>query len=1526
MKAIVREKKQLAGLSEVLDALPDLVYLADRDGVIQYANSIFASWFGLTSDECIGKNVYTLLSDNLHQPELAEHQKRLIEEVLNTGLRKVFEDERDTWRVTINPVGQGNGNITSLLVTIQDITSLRQTRKELSHERSLKTALLDAMPCSAVILDEDLHMIVWNRYAEEMLFSDEKSEGRTITANEFFCPDEMGELRKKLKNVILKGEVDSRVLKVHPHGNKHTFWMLTHTSQVFIEGKACALSIGIDISERKHIEEELKKSKSRLDQALTAAQAGIWEWDPVTDDVEWSDEVWKLYGLEAGKAKPTVHLWEKAVHPDDLEPVLQAIRTMGENQADLNLEYRVCHPDGSIRWILSRGKPRYDEHRKIRFAGTVIDITERKQTEQKLIDYQKRFELALKASGTGFYERDLSNDEVVWSETLWTLFGFTPGTQKATFGLWKRIVHPEDLEKTLKYVDEMVAKGGELDHEYRICRPDGSVRWMHSRSTPLLDANGNVLRYVGTNTDITERKEMELELLQSKVRFNYALDASQSGVWEWDVTTDNLSWSEQVWRLYGLEPGCVPLNNQLCVDTVHPDDRAKASWIIKTAVSKGEAASLEYRTVHPDGSIHWLTSRGMPIQDAQGKVVRYIGAIIDITERKKIELELVESNTRLDMALEAARAGVWEWDVKNNINTWSDEAWVLYGLEKNCAEPSFDLWVSTIHPDDRESAIDSVRNASGKGKELYVEYRVNHPDGSIHWLMSRGKPQLNNKSRKVRYIGTVIDITERKTIELALEQSKKRMTFALDATNSGVWEWDVIVDNVTWTDSVWRLYDLEPDSKKTTHKLCETNIHPLDKDITFEKVMSAANHEKPINIEYRVCHKDGSVHWLLCRGVPFYTKEGRMRSYIGTVTDITDRKELLNDLMDSKMRLSQALEAARAGVWEWNLKTGENIWSTETWPLYGLDWRNGEIPSFDLWKSTVHHEDREQTVQAVTRASKAKTELYVEYRVEHPDGSVHWLMSRGRPLYNNHGKVDRYLGTVIDITNRKKIEEELQKNREKLDFILKKSHVGVWDLNLQNYHVERSAEHAHIFGDDYEQSAWSLERFLNHVAPEDRARIQSLITSSILKKESYTFECRIYRPNGEMRWIWVTGTCQPDVNDNSMHVLGIVQDITEQKKAEAAVRANESKFRNIFDHSPVAIGIGDVDKGILYDVNNAMLELFGLDREEIIGRSISEVGIIMNHEDDEQIMRELNGCRKIINAPFHFRKKSGEILNILFSAEYITINDRQALLVMMTDITLQEVQQMSIEKLEQAVAERTGQLNEEVNRLHSFLSMITHEYRTPLAIIRGNLDLIELKNKRCDCVNPVETGKIHRAIDRLVDLMEESIHESRVLESRTEIAFKAFRISQVIDTQLESFKSLWADIPVIYSNSLENSRISGDFTQFGLAIYNLLDNARKYSPPESPIELECRQDGHEAVIMIRNLGKSITEEQAAAFFEKYRRGSNSMNTSGAGIGLWLVKNIIEQHKGTVNLKGIPTGVEAVVRLPLYEKDGAFHRN
>ena len=405
-----------------------------------------------------------------------------------------------------------------------------------------------------------------------------------------------------------------------------------------------------------------------------------------------------------------------------------------------------------------------------------------------------------------------------------------------------------------------------------------------------------------------------------------------------------------------------------------------------------------------------------------------------------------------------------------------------------------------------------------------------------------------------------------------------------------------------------------------------------------------------------------------------------------------------------------------------------------------------------------------------------------------------------------------------------------------------------------------------------------------------------------------------------MRWVNVTGAFKFDNVSETSHVLGIVQDITDQKKVKSELHESEAKFRTIFEYSPIAIGIGDISAGVLHDVNQAWLDLFGFAKEEVIGRNIRDLDLFVQLDDQNNILSKLEERRKILNSKFHLRKKSGETATILFSSEFILLNQKPALLVMMTDISVQELQQYSIERLEQTVADRTQQLNLEVKRLKGFLHMISHEYRTPLAIIRGNIDLIELKNKHANFVKPVEITKIQRAIDRLVEVMDESMHESRFLESR-KVPLKPVQLVPVITSQVESFLALWPDQEIEYSGNLKGGEIFGDPSQLKIAIFNLLDNARKYSPPDSLIELECCQEGDEAVIRIRNQSTPITKGEAEMLFEKYHRGRNSMNTGGAGLGLWMVKTIIQEHNGQISLEGIASGVEISIRLPLFHKVG-----
>jgi len=1249
----------------VLEALPNAAFIMEPDGLILNANCLFTERFGKQPEECFGINIYDLILNVLRAPALVDHLREKCDAVLRAGKRSIFEDDTNIWKIAINPVLSPEGEINGLLIIIENISVQKEIDIKLQKERELKTSLLDAIPCSAIIMDAELHLIAWNRYAQDILFSSTDKSRPHVEPEKFFSPGEIGPLRKKFLETLNTGIEDYSELEVRPQGGPDSVWLLSRSKRVDINGQPCIVSIGIDITERKKIEEDLNKYQTRLSLAMQAANSGVWEWDPKTETVYWSDEVWKLYGMEKNNREASVRLWAEAVHPEDRDRIVQGALDKADNNFDINVEYRVCHPDGSVHWLMSRGKPVYED-------------------------------------------------------------------------------------------------GGQVTH------------------------------YIGTIIDITEHKRLQNNLIENKLRFGYALEASRSGIWEWDVITDELRWSDQVWALYGLPVNSTQLNHQLCVDTVHPEDREMASRIIKTAVSAKNAASVEYRVCHPDGSVRWLTSRGMPLLDADGNMTRYIGAIIDITERKQIELELIKNKTRLSQALEAARAGVWEWDLTTDENIWSDEIWPLYGLEPCDENPNFRLWSNSIHPDDRESAIQAVTEAAKNDTELNAEYRVCHPDGSIHWLMSRGKPLRDELGKTVRYIGTIIDITTRKEVEITLNDTQARYNFALDATNAGVWEWNLKTDTVIWSDRIWALYDMAPHSMPHSHKLCATHVHPDDQEITFMNVLGAASRNLDINVEYRVRHRNGSIHWLKCSGLPMKGPEGETTCYRGTVMDITERK--LKD-------------------------------------------------------------------------------------------------------------------------------EELRKSRERLNFVLQKSHLGVWDLDLKSLVANHTQEHARIFGYEKPFSDWSYDRFLGHIVPEDREWVEALIRKSNEKHENYTFECQIINAHGEPRWIWVFGAFELDMNGSTDRLSGIVQDITVRKKTELLLKDSELKFRNIFEFSPIAIAIRDPEDGRLLDVNIAWLNLFEYSREDLIGKSVIDLGLYVHPEDHEKIAHMLRDQGRIINSKVELRKKSGQIMDILFSAEFITMNGKTSLLVMLSDITLQELQQASITQLEKAVTERTHQLQQEVERLRRFMSMISHEYRTPLAIIRGNLDLIDLKLKNAKFSNSAEMLKIKRAIDRLIEVMEVSIQESRILESHETVAMTHFLLAPIIKSQLEAFKSMWPERSIQYNENLGSRELIGEAAQLKMAIFNLLDNARKYSPPESPIELDCRVENDEAVITIRNKGKRIRETEGEEYFEKYRRGSNAVNTAGAGLGLWLVRNIINQHKGHVTLAGTESGVEAMVRLPLIHENG-----
>jgi signal transduction histidine kinase len=231
--------------------------------------------------------------------------------------------------------------------------------------------------------------------------------------------------------------------------------------------------------------------------------------------------------------------------------------------------------------------------------------------------------------------------------------------------------------------------------------------------------------------------------------------------------------------------------------------------------------------------------------------------------------------------------------------------------------------------------------------------------------------------------------------------------------------------------------------------------------------------------------------------------------------------------------------------------------------------------------------------------------------------------------------------------------------------------------------------------------------------------------------------------------------------------------------------------------------------------------------------------------------------------------------------------------------------------LEVALASEKSALEQQ----RRFLSMLSHEYRTPLTVIRGNLGIIDIQESAKKSDYQEELAAMHLAVDRLVEVMDVSLERSRLNDTEIEGETVRMEFAPFIASQVETVQAMWPRRRFMFSETANQQEIACSPKGLRTVIFNLLDNARKYSPPDSPVEIECRIEHDEAVMTIRNQGTGIDPEEEP-LFEKYARGRNSSGTSGAGIGLWLVRHIIGQHKGTVELEASGACIIAIVRLPL----------
>ena len=520
----------------------------------------------------------------------------------------------------------------------------------------------------------------------------------------------------------------------------------------------------------RRTQDALRTSQEKLALAVDGAGLGIWDWDMLTGEIVWNERCKAIFGLPPG-SKVTFATAMEAIHPDDRTAALEAATRSFAGQTGYELEYRSRWPDGTVRWIAARGFPyANDAGEMVRMSGVALDVTARHLAEQALRVSGERMRQAVCVSGLGIFEHDHRTDVITWSPELRQIYGVGP-EEPVSLPMILAFYHPDDRARITTAIQRAhdPAWDGVYADESRIVRRDGRVRWLVRHAQTFFSEESGALRpvrTVGAAFDITARKEAEESLRKSERRYHTLAESIPAMLWAWDaqgLTIDqNRRWQEYTglrlaeWQGDGWKKA------------VHPDDvkRAEQCWL--QAVGSGEDYEIEYRLRRAsDGSYRWHSASGVATRDERGRVTGWFGTCVDITERKQAGEALRKSREKLRAAIAGADLGTWDWDLVSNTLVWDVRCKAMAGLPPSAAV-NYDVFMSTMHPDDRERANAAALRAIETQLESEVDYRTVWPDGSVHWVVARGCAYADETGRPVRFTGVTQDITERKRAELEI--------------------------------------------------------------------------------------------------------------------------------------------------------------------------------------------------------------------------------------------------------------------------------------------------------------------------------------------------------------------------------------------------------------------------------------------------------------------------------------------------------------------------------------------------------------------------------------------------------------------------------------------------------------------------------------------------------------------------------------------------------------------------------------
>jgi hypothetical protein len=805
-----------------------------------------------------------------------------------------------------------------------------------------------------------------------------------------------------------------------------------------------------------------------------------------------------------------------------------------------------------------------------------------------------------------------------------------------------------------------------------------------------------------------------------------------------------------------------------------------------------------------------------------------------------------------------------------------------------------------------EAAANRLETALGSGSLDTAALHLRAIDGTALWVDARAR-QLGS-----HLLWTLTDVSPTRFLAGQARRQGELLDTAQEFGRLGLWERKIPSGEGRWDRHVFGFWGLDPAAGTPPYNRAIEYIHPEDRARMnyIDSTVRAGRYAQ----RYRVIHRDGRTRWIHSQWEVKNGPNGQPDRAVGIMMDDTEAYDSARALGDVSAQLKMAVELGNIAIWRHDLRNQRMYYSDRAFELLQMPPRPEGL-SIEEIRALIHPEDLPEVLASAEQALQSDQPTDMEARYRRRDGSYRYVMTRRVVERDGAGEPLAFVGVALDVTEAVEHRRHADELARRLEAASQAAGMGLWTTASDPPETDWNAQMFTLF-DRFEapRVPGFAEWLTQSVHPEDLARTGSQAHSYLAKGEGpFELEFRTLRRDGSVRWI-VMRADRDRAAMNRRRFLGVAMDVTDHHTAVDALRDASERASLIARYAGIGMWEAHLD-GSPERWDQQMFHLRGLaTRATALSREERMAGV---HPDDLHQVLDSRPGPNIVALPssYEFRWKMPDGSWRWLASRSALVNDDSGRPVRRVGVNwdVTEAKAAELARQQTALAER------EIHAKSQFLSRMSHELRTPLNAVLGFTQLLQIEARQSAHAEQIaKLGHIRAAGDHLLSLINDVLDLSGLESGELKLSLQAVDLQALVHQSVPLVESLAAQHGVAIASGALAGIAAADPTRLRQVLINLLSNAIKYNHRGGRVDVEARTGDGCVVLSVRDTGRGLTAAQIASLFEPFNRfGAESEGIEGTGIGLTIVKALVEGMGGSIAVVSTPgAGTVFDVTLPV----------